>query len=59
MTAPRLRRNGYDDALLRLIVSLVRYHYSLAGLNTTRQQDHSASSTDGDCKSLLVKRIAT
>jgi hypothetical protein len=59
MTARRLRRNGYDDALLRLIVSLVRYHYSLAGLDTTRHQDQSASSIDGDCKGLLVKRIAT
>src|ERR1700757_230552 len=59
ITARRLRRNGYDDALLRLIVSLVRYHYSLAGLDTTRHQDQSASSIDGDCKGLLVKRIAT
>jgi hypothetical protein len=38
---------------------LVRYHYSLAGLDTTRHQDQSASSIDGDCKGLLVKRIAT
>ena len=59
MTARRLRRNGYDDALLRLIVSLVRYHYSLAGLDTTHQQVQSASCTEGECKSLLVKRIAT
>ena len=59
ITARRLRRNGYDDALLRLIVSLVRYHYSLAGLDTTSHQDQSASSIDGDCKGLLVKRIAT
>src|SRR6266403_1531852 len=59
ITARRLRRNGYNDALLRLIVSLVRYHYSLAGLDTTRHQDQSASSIDGDCKGLLVKRIAT
>jgi hypothetical protein len=59
ITARRLRRNGHDDALLRLIVCLVRYHYSLAGLDTTRHQDQSASSIDGDCKGLLVKRIAT
>ena len=59
ITARRLRRNGNDDALLRLIVSLVRYHYSLAGLDTTRHQDQSASSVDGDCKGLLVKRFAT
>src|SRR3974377_1557719 len=58
-TARRLRRNGYDDAFLRLIVSLVRYHYSLAGLDTTRHEDQSTSSIDGDCKGLLVKRIAT
>ena len=37
--ARRLRRNGCDDALLRPIVSLVRYHYSLAGLHATRHQD--------------------
>src|SRR5215471_12282327 len=59
ITARRLRRNGYDDALLRLIVSLVRYHYSLAGLDTTRHQDQSASSIEGDCKGFLVKRLAT
>src|SRR5215469_10278287 len=59
MTTRRLRRNGYDYALLRLIVSLVRYHYSLAGSDTTRHQDQSAGSIDGDCKGLLVKRIAT
>src|SRR5262249_46964483 len=59
ITTRRLRRNGYDDTLLRLIVSLVHYHYSLAGLDTTRHQDQSASSIDGDCKGLLVKRIAT
>jgi len=58
-TARRLRRNGYDDALLRLIVCLVRYHDSLAGSETTGHQDQSASSIDGDCKGLLVKRIAT
>jgi hypothetical protein len=58
IAAPSLRRNGYDDALLRLIVSLVCHHYSLAGLDTTRHQDQSASSTDGDCQGLLVKRIA-
>src|SRR3974377_478984 len=59
ITARRLRRNGYDDALLRLIVSLVRYHYSRAGLDSPRHQDQSAGSIDGDCKGLLVKRIAT
>src|SRR5215467_4218301 len=59
ITTRGLRRNEYDDALLRLIVSLVRYHYSLAGLDTTRHQDQSASSINGDCKGLLVKRIAT
>src|SRR6266576_3675173 len=58
ITARRLRRNGYDDALLRLIVSLVRYHYSLAGLDTTRHQDQSAPSTDRDCSLLLVQRSA-
>ena len=58
ITARRLRRNRYDDALLRLIVSLVRYHYSLAGLDTTRHQDQSASSIDGECKGLLIERIA-
>ena len=59
ITACRLRHNGYDDALLRLIVSLVRYHDSLAGFDTTRHPDQSASFIDGDCEGLLVKRIAT
>jgi len=59
ITARRMRRNGHDDALLRLIVSLVRYHYSLARLDATGHQDQSASSIDGDGKGFLVKRIAT
>lgn len=59
--ARRLRHshNGYDGALLRLAVSLVRYQYSLAGLYTTCHRDQSASSTDGDCVGLFVERIAT
>jgi hypothetical protein len=57
--ARRLGHNGYDDALLRLIVCLVRYHYSLAGLDPTRHQDQSTRSIDGDCRGLLVKRITT
>jgi len=59
ITARGLRRNGYDHTLLRLIVALVRYHYSLAGLDSTPHHEQSASSIDGDCKGLLVKRIAT
>src|SRR5437879_7561188 len=59
ITARRLRRNGYDDALLRLTVSLGRYHYSLAGVDTTRHQDQSASSIDGDCKGRPAKRSTT
>ncbi len=59
MTARRLRHNGDDDALFRLVVSLVRYQYPLAGLDTTCHQDQSASSIDGDCIGLLVERIAT
>src|SRR5262247_195386 len=59
ITARRLLRNGYDNALLRLIVCLVRYHYSLAGLDTTRHQYQSAGSIDGDCKGLFVKEITT
>jgi hypothetical protein len=59
ITTRGLRRNRYHDALLRLIVSLVGYHYSLAGLDTIRHQDQSASSIDGGCKGFLVKRIAT
>ena len=58
ITARRLRRNGYNHALLRLIVCLVRYHDSLAGSQTAVHQHQSASSIDGDCKSLLAKRIA-
>src|SRR4029077_3581135 len=59
IAASRLRHNRYDDALLRLIVCLIRYHDSLAGFDTTRHPDQSASFIDGDCKGLLVKRIAT
>jgi hypothetical protein len=59
IAARRLRDNGYDRALLRLIVCLVRYHDSLARLDATRHPDQSASFMDGDGKRLLVKRIAT
>lgn len=59
MTARGPRRNGYDDARLRPVVSLVRYQYSLAGLDTACHQDQGAGSIDGDCVGLLVERIAT
>src|SRR5258707_11576053 len=58
IAARRLRHNGYDDALLGPIVCLVRYHDSLAGFDSTRHPDQSASFIDGDCEGLLVKRIA-
>jgi len=54
-----LRHNGYDDAFLRLIVCLIRNHYSLAVFDTTCHPDQSASLIDGDCRGLFVKRIAT
>lgn len=59
MSARRPCHNGYNDALLRLVVSLVRYQYPLTGLDTRRHQHQSASFIDGDCIGLLVERIAT
>src|SRR4051794_29833019 len=50
ITARRLRHSRYDDALLRLIVCLVRYHYSLTSADTTRHPDQSACFIDGDRK---------
>ena len=50
--------NGYDDALLRLVVSFIGYHQSLAGLDATRRRNQSAVSIDGDREGLLVEGIS-
>lgn len=54
----RTSRNGYNDALFRLIVSLVRHRQSLAGLDSTRHGNQSAGSIDRNRASFFVEWIA-
>jgi hypothetical protein len=54
----RACHNGYNDALFRLIVSLVRHHKSLAGLDSARHGNQTAGSIDRNRGSFFVERIA-
>jgi hypothetical protein len=51
-------RNGYNDALFGLIVSLVRHRQSLAGFDSTRHRNQSPRSIDRNRASFFVERIA-
>ena len=55
----KFRPNGYDNALLRLIVSFVRYHEPLAGLHTTGRRNQSAGPVDDDRVGFLIKWSST
>ena len=50
--------NRYNDAVLRPVVSLVRYHKSLAGSNITCYRNQAASPVDDDRVGVLMKRIS-
>lgn len=60
MTAmSKFRPDGYDNALLCLVVSFVRYHEPLPGLHTAGRRNQSTSAVDDDRVGFLIKWSST